>query len=150
MFFRRKKGQSFTEFVLLLPLMGFFLLAATQISLIAIKAQKLEMAGYYAARLYAKEVRRGIRVGTVMQLHDKRQSVIEKRIQPKVRQYLNTDDVTIKREKGNKLVLTWPIQLSFGVGRFSYTHDITLTTDAEFESDPLEYGGGEAFETYVE
>lgn len=150
MFFQREKGQSFTEFVLLLPLMGFFLLAATQISLLAIKAQKLEMAGYYAARLYAKEVRRGIREGTVMQLHDKRQAVLEERIQPKVRHYLNTNDVTIKRIEGNKLTLEWPIHLLFGVGMFSIEKDITLKTHAEFESDPLEYGGGEAFETFVE
>jgi len=55
---RRKKGQATTEVVLLFPLFIFFLLAFAKIFGLLILVQKMEIASFYAARLWQLESHR--------------------------------------------------------------------------------------------
>ncbi|MFC1546402.1 TadE/TadG family type IV pilus assembly protein [bacterium] len=149
-FTNKTKGQAMTEFVILLPLMAFFLLAVVEFSVIAIKAQKLEMAAYYASRLYSKIIIRGIKEGSTMQLYDRRQEVMDEQILPKIQNYLETYDVKITDDGRNKLILVWPVSIKFGLLGYYYIKDIQLKSQVEMENEPLSYGGGRYYEPPIE
>lgn len=145
MFLRKKNGQAMTEFVLILPVILFFLLGLVQVSIIAIKAQKLQMAAHYAARLYSKTIIRGIDMGTSMQLFDKKEAILDEIIKTKVNAYLKTDQVTITNTGGNNLSLEWPVTLSFGILGWGFSKDLILKASADMDNEPLSYGGGRGF-----
>jgi hypothetical protein len=142
--FNRKNicGQSMVEFVILLPLMGFFLLAVVKFSIIAINAQRLDMAAYYASRLYSKTSIKGIKKGTANQLLDRRRDILDKYVLSHVREYLKTNDVLIDYDGYNKVTLTWPIQLRFGVSNYYFSRTVVLKSEVEMENEPLSYAGG--------
>jgi hypothetical protein len=146
--FHRKStcGQSMVEFVILLPLMGFFLLAVVKISIIAINSQRLDMAAYYASRLYSKSSIKGIKKGTPNQLLDRRRDIIDKYVLSHVRAYLKTNDVSIDYDGYNKVSLTWPIEVRFGIGNFYFSKRVVLKSAVEMENEPLSYAGGRTYE----
>lgn len=140
---KKKLGQAMIEFVILAPLMLFILLASYNLFDLALKAQKLEMASYYAGRLYSKYSIRGVRRGSIYNYLDKRGRILTEIIKPRIYKYLGTEKVEITNETGTQIKLKWPITLSFGIpGFYSYSKEIVLESSCEMENDPLEYGGG--------
>ena len=139
---KNKSAQSLIEFVILMPILLFILLASFNLFELALKSQKLEMASYYAGRLYSKYSIRGVRRGSIYNYLTEKNKVLDEVVKPRVYKYLGTEDVQITNETGNQIKLKWPVKLSFGIAGLSYTKDIVLEAYAEMENDTLEYGGG--------
>jgi len=136
-----KKAQSLVEFVALLPVFMFILYVGVKIMDVALKAQKLEMASYYAARLYAKNSVSGVKRGTAITLQKARKNVLDDIVKRRVYAYLNTKDVVIKND-GKKIYLEWEIPISIGVAFLKLKKKIKLKASGEMEDDPFTYGGG--------
>ncbi|MFC1567020.1 TadE family protein [bacterium] len=144
--FRGKKknsGQALVEFVLFVPLLLIFLVGVLRISTLALNNQKLHMAAYYAARSYSKYSIRGIKLGTKMQLYEKRQEIIDARIVGPIWEYLGSQAVKVLKADENKIELEWPITLNF----YNFQKEFTLRAHAEMENDSLEFGGGRSADT---
>lgn len=136
-----KKAQSLVEFVVLFPIFMFILYAGVKIMDIAFKAQKLEMASYYAARLYAKNAISGVRKGTATALQKARKKVLDDIVRRRVYSYLNTKDVVIKND-GKEISLEWEIPINISIAFFQLKKSVTLKAKGEMEDDPFKYGGG--------
>lgn len=139
---RKKTGQAMAEFVILTPLLLFILLAGFKLFDLALKAQKLEMASYYAARLYSKHSIRGVRRGTIYNYTTEKNKVLNETVKPRIYKYLNTENVQITNETENKIKLKWPVTIAVSIAGFTYSKEIVLQAYAEMENDPLEYAGG--------
>jgi hypothetical protein len=138
---KKIKAQALTEFVVLVPILLFIAVGVVKLVDVAFKAQKLEMASYYAARLYSKHIVRGIKRGTVIAFEQKKSKVMNEVVKPRVYNYLGTEDVDITND-GNKIDLEWEIPLKLQLLGFSLSKTITLKASSEMENDPLVYGGG--------
>jgi hypothetical protein len=93
-FFRRlgsKKGQATTEMVLMFPLFMFFLFGFVKIFALLVLVQKIEVAGYYAARRWQLESHRNFRYEASFD-----DPILKKDIQAKVREYLGCDSRGIR------------------------------------------------------
>lgn len=141
MILKKIKAQALTEFVVLVPILLFIAVGVVKLVDVAFKAQKLEMASYYAARLYSKHAVRGIKRGTVISFNQKKSKIMNEIVKPRVYNYLETEDVEIKND-GNKIDLEWEIPLNVQLLGFSFSKTITLKASSEMENDPLVYGGG--------
>lgn len=91
-FFRSRKGQATTETVLLFPLFVIFILFVIKIFGLLILNQKLEIAGYYAARRYQLQSHE---TDYYANTWDKR--FLIKDIQKKVENYLGFDNPGMKK-----------------------------------------------------
>ncbi len=141
-FLKNKKAQALVEFIFLAPLLLFIFMAGFKFYDIAIKSQKLEMASYYAVRLYSKYSIRGVSKGSIYNYLDKKERVMNEIVKPRVYKYLGTNEIQVTIENGNEIKLVWPVELSFGVPGLVFTKKIELKAVGAIENDPLEYGGG--------
>ncbi|MCP4481385.1 MAG: pilus assembly protein [bacterium] len=142
-----KKAQAIVEFILIAPIIMFLLLGMVALADYLMDKQKLEMASYYASRLYAKYSIRGVKSGTIYAYLDKKDRIIDEIIKPRVQNFLGREDVEVTNSKGTKVELSLPSGLTFGVsGIGSIDKEVILKAQGEMENDSLEYGGGRSGE----
>ena len=98
---RNRKGQATTEVVLLFPIFVIFILFIIKIFGLLVLSQKMEVAGYYAARRFQLQSHE---TDYYQRTWDKR--FLEKDIQKKVENYLGFDNAGMRKFLSlNKLVL---------------------------------------------
>ena len=98
---RNRKGQATTEVVLLFPVFVIFILFIIKIFGLLVLSQKMEVAGYYAARRFQLQSHE---TDYYQRTWDKR--FLEKDIQKKVEKYLGFDNAGMRKFLSlNKLVL---------------------------------------------
>jgi len=111
------------------------LLGIYQVTMLAIKLQRLQMVAHYAARTYSMSTVRGVSAGSEATLQARREE-IARSVEERTREYLGQRaDVNIT---GNMVEVILPVKVEvWGVSR-----EFNIRTQAYMEDEPLIYGGG--------